>query len=136
VSLQPSSFPVTALDFGSAQSGPAATLRRADATKLRAELATAKTEAEELDKQNEELQQYIAELEQAKDAVVVAKIRKKFSAQEFDNLVKAAKSAIRKLPRVVREAMLFYVRQDYFNPQYEDWGNDDLRCCPAKPPEG
>jgi hypothetical protein len=105
---------------------PVATLRGADANKLRVELTTAKAEAEELDKQNEELQRYIAELEQAKDAVAVKQIRKKFSTEdkEFDDLVVTAKSAIGKLPRVVREAMLFHVRRDYFNPQYEEWGND------------
>ncbi|HLJ28016.1 MAG TPA: toll/interleukin-1 receptor domain-containing protein [Candidatus Angelobacter sp.] len=105
---------------------PVATLSSVDANKLRAELATAKAEAEELDKQNEGLQRHIAELEQAKDAAAVKKIRKKFSTEdkEFDELVKVAKSAIGKLPRVVREAMLFHVRSDYFNPQYEEWGND------------
>lgn len=105
---------------------PVATLSSADANRLRAELATAKAEAEELDKQNEGLQRHIAELEQAKDAAAVKKIRKKFSTEdkEFDELVKVAKSAIGKLPRVVREAMLFHVRGDYFNPQYEEWGND------------
>jgi hypothetical protein len=104
---------------------PVATLRGADANTLRVELATAKAEAEELDKQNEKLQRYVAELEQAKDAAAVKKIRKKISTEdeEFEELVKVAKSAIGKLPSVVREAMLFYVRHDYFNPQHEEWGN-------------
>lgn len=105
---------------------PVATLSGAAAAKLRTELATSKAEAEELDKQNEELQRYIAELEKAKDAVAVKKIKKKFSTedQEFDELVRAAKSSIGKLPPVVREAMLFHVRHDFFNPQHTDWGDD------------
>jgi hypothetical protein len=105
---------------------PPAALRGADADKLRAELATVKAEAEELDRQNEQLQKQIAELEKAKDAAAVKKIRKKFSTedQEFEELVDVLKASVSKLPGVVREAMLFHVRHDYFNPQYEEWGDD------------
>jgi hypothetical protein len=105
---------------------PIATLSGADAKKLRAELKSAKAEAEDLDKQNERLQKQVAELEKAKDAVAVKKIRKKFSTEDedFEDLVKAARSDIRKLPRIAREAMLFYVRDEYFNPDYGEWGSD------------
>jgi hypothetical protein len=105
---------------------PVTTLRGADANKLRVELKTAKAEAEELDKQNEQLQKQIDELEKVKDAAAVKKIQKKFSTEDenFEALVKVAKSAIRKLPRIAREAMLFHVRKDYFNPDSLEWGDE------------
>jgi hypothetical protein len=74
---------------------------------------------EELDKKEKEL----IETREAKDAKQVATIRQKYSSEmaQYDALIDQCRSALKALPRVVREAFFYKERHEEFIPDDEDF---------------
>ena len=105
---------------------PVALLKGLALKKLKDDLAAAQKEAADLDEQNEELSRELAELRLAKDAKAAEAIRRKYSSEDkqFEELLESARDAITELPAVAREAMRVYLRNEYFNPKAERWGDE------------
>jgi hypothetical protein len=100
--------------------GPVPRERYNKVEKERTEYQSALDEAEAA---KEALNKRISELENTKDRVAVAEIRKRYTdcEEQFEDLAEGAKKALRKLPRVVRDALFHRIRGASYDPPKDDW---------------
>jgi TIR domain len=80
---------------------------------------------EELDQKEKEL----IETRKAKSAKEIAVIRQKFSTEmeQYDNLIDECRTALAKLPSIVREALYYEVRHEEFIPKEDEF--EDARAA-------
>jgi len=97
---------------------------RSTFNKLLNELEEYKQEFEKNEEEIQRLNVINGELAKLKDAPKVAAVIRKHSTsiQAFEELVHAAKEALRPLPRVVEEALYYQIRREEFRPDgREEW---------------
>lgn len=107
------------------QSLPVTTpIARESYIKLLKELEEYKLEFENSEAEVQRLHEINSDLVKLKDAPTAAEVIRKYSSsiQVFEELVKAAKDALRSLPGVVQEALYYQVRGEEYRPDgSEEW---------------
>lgn len=104
---------------------PIRTLSEKEAEQLRKDRDEYKQEFEKSDTQISELKRQIDELEKVKDKEVVNAIKRKHSTSwdSFKEQIKTTKSTTDVLPKVVRDALYYFVQGKEYVPEYDKWHN-------------
>lgn len=102
------------------------TVKREELDRMMEERERFKSVSVQLEEECDTLKRHIRDLEAAKDADAVATIRKEYSSEweQYETLRSSCRAALKELPRVIREALFYWVRGDAFEPDFKEWGDD------------
>lgn len=101
------------------------TIKAEDHDRLKQERDGFKALSVRLDEECDSLKRQNKELATAKDAKEVTAISKKYSSEwkQFETLTETAQTAIKAVPRVIREALFYWTRGEAFAPG-QQWDDD------------
>ncbi len=102
------------------------TVKREELERMKEERERFKSVSVQLEEECNVLKLQIKELEVAKDAKAVTVIRKKYSSEweQFEALSKSCRLSLKELPRIIREALYYWVRGEAFAPDVNQWGDE------------